>query len=113
MGLLKEEGDESRKEQEQEEEEIRLKTCIAYSWSLMVSMIGGLALGWWEYKYHSTNSQLWLVPFGLILLLTPLVVWFSIFVSDICSSEVADGLPRASQLVRPPDDSVSDHDPER
>lgn len=107
MGLLKEEGDDHK-----ENQEMRLKTCIVNSWSLMVSMIGGLALGWWEYEYHSTNSQLWMVPFGLILLLTPLVVWSSIFVSDICSSEVVAALPMASQPVPPPRDSIFD-DPER
>ncbi|KAE7999305.1 hypothetical protein FH972_003750 [Carpinus fangiana] len=110
MGLLKEVGDHDHKENQ----EIRLKTCIVYnSWSLMVSMIGGLTLGWWEYEYHSTNSQLWMVPFGLILLLTPLLVWFSVFVSDICSSEVVGArLPIASEPVRQPRDAVCD-DPER
>ncbi|KAK7275422.1 hypothetical protein RIF29_16538 [Crotalaria pallida] len=51
---------------------------------LLISIIGGSLLGWWIYKYHPTNNQLWMVPFGLILFLTPLIVWFSLFISDFC-----------------------------
>ncbi|KAL4354176.1 hypothetical protein GQ457_06G019340 [Hibiscus cannabinus] len=54
-------------------------------WSFLVSLGGGLLLGWWEYEYHPENRQLWMVPFGLILFSTPLIIWFAIFVSDICS----------------------------
>ena len=104
MGSFKEGRDESHKEQKE-----RVKTCIVYSWSFMVSMIGGLAFTWWEFEYHPTNTQLWMVPFSLILLVTPLFVWFSIFVSDLCSSKM-DDVPKASQPVRPPapDNSACD-----
>ncbi|KAK8565654.1 hypothetical protein V6N12_059209 [Hibiscus sabdariffa] len=62
-----------------------VKTYAACLWSFLVSLGGGLLLGWWEYEYHPENRQLWMVPFGLILFSTPLIIWFAIFVSDICS----------------------------
>ncbi|GMI66739.1 hypothetical protein HRI_000343200 [Hibiscus trionum] len=68
------------------------KTYAACLWSFLVSLAGGLLLGWWEYEYHPENRQLWMVPFGLILFSTPVIIWFAIFVSDICScTEEADG----------------------
>ncbi|KAM3746658.1 hypothetical protein ACB098_06G218000 [Castanea mollissima] len=98
MGSFKEGKEESHGERKE-----RVKSCIVYSWSLMVSMIGGLTMGWWEYEYHRTNRQLWMVPFGLVLLITPPFVWFSIFVSDWCSSkgEDAPSTTATSQPVRP------------
>lgn len=53
--------------------------------SFLVSLVGGVMLSYWEFKYHPTNSQLWMVPFGLILFFTPVIVCFSIFVSEICN----------------------------
>ncbi|XWS76822.1 hypothetical protein CRYUN_Cryun01aG0210500 [Craigia yunnanensis] len=79
-----------------------VKTYIACLCSFLVSLTGGLMLAWWEYEYHPTNRQLWMVPFGLILFATPLIIWFAIFVSGICSF---------TDDVRPPDGSV--HDPEK
>ncbi|XWS35943.1 hypothetical protein CRYUN_Cryun20dG0040000 [Craigia yunnanensis] len=76
-----------------------LKTYIACLCSFLVSLSGGLMLAWWEYEYHPTNSQLWMVPFGLILFATPLIIWFAIFVSEICSF---------TEDVRPRDESVDD-----
>ncbi|XP_027162508.1 uncharacterized protein LOC113763025 [Coffea eugenioides] len=58
-------------------------SCLA---SFSVSMLGGLMLTHWELRHHRTNSQLWMVPFGLILLVTPAIVWLSIFISHIFSS---------------------------
>ncbi|KAK7338119.1 hypothetical protein VNO77_18719 [Canavalia gladiata] len=52
--------------------------------SLLISIAGGFVLGWWLCKFHPTNSQLWMVPFGFILFLTPLVVWLSIIVPHLC-----------------------------
>lgn len=43
-------------------------------------------LGWWEHQYHPGNRQLWMVPVGLILFLTPLFAWLSLVISDLCSS---------------------------
>ncbi|CAL0318021.1 unnamed protein product [Lupinus luteus] len=55
--------------------------------SVLITIAGGSLLGWWLYKYHPTNKQLWMVPFSLILFLTPLIVWFSLFISDLCISK--------------------------
>ncbi|KAB2056506.1 hypothetical protein ERO13_A11G100000v2 [Gossypium hirsutum] len=69
---------------------------MACLWSFLVSLGGGLLLAWWEYQYHPTNRQLWMVPFGLILFFTPLIVWFAIFVSDILSLTPDVSQPAAS-----------------
>ncbi|XWS31990.1 hypothetical protein CRYUN_Cryun23aG0122200 [Craigia yunnanensis] len=92
MGSDKEE----RFETEMKEPTKIVKTYIACLWLFLVSLTGGLMLTWWEYKYHPTNRQLWMVPFGLILFTTPLIIWLAIFVSDICSF---------TDDVRPPDGS--------
>ncbi|KAF4366516.1 hypothetical protein F8388_003754 [Cannabis sativa] len=47
----------------------------------IVSLGGGLILAWWESEYHADNRQLWMVPFGLILLITPLIIWVSLVFS--------------------------------
>lgn len=49
--------------------------------SLLISITGGSLLGWWLHKYHPTNKQLWMVPFGLILLFTPFIVCLSVIIS--------------------------------
>ncbi|KAM7274902.1 hypothetical protein ACFE04_016768 [Oxalis oulophora] len=64
---------------------------MARIWALLVSITGGLLLGFWECNYHQTNSQLWMVPFGLILLTTPIIIWFALSVSDICISYSKEG----------------------
>ncbi|GAB2271865.1 hypothetical protein Dimus_006695 [Dionaea muscipula] len=72
----------------------RWKTCIACLVSFMVSLIGGIILVFWEMDYHPRNSQLWMVPFGLIMFATPVIVWFSAFVSDLfCPNKEQAGLP--------------------
>ncbi|KAK2419432.1 hypothetical protein QL285_041529 [Trifolium repens] len=55
--------------------------------SLFISIVGGCVLGWWLHKYHPTNSQLWMVPFGFVLFLTPIIVLLSILVPDPCISK--------------------------
>ncbi|KAF7843883.1 putative ATP-synthase-associated protein [Senna tora] len=55
---------------------------MIFSASLLVSLGGISVLGWWIYKYHPANRELWMVPFGLILFLTPLIVGFSLMISD-------------------------------
>lgn len=85
MGIYKE--DIERCQVAQVESEKRLKACIACLLSLAISTTGGFMLGFWEYEYHPTNSQLWMVPFALILLVTPAIIWFAIIVSEICNSK--------------------------
>ncbi|CAL5383213.1 unnamed protein product [Camellia sinensis] len=89
-----------------------VKGCIScLAWFLM-SMVGGLILVWWEVNYHPSNSQQWMVPIGLILMVTPVIVWFAAFVSETCSPrESYDGVSSLNQPVMSSDNSV--HDPER
>lgn len=62
------------------------ETRIGYlGWSA-VSLAGGVMLIWWEWCFHATNRQQWMVPLGLILFVTPILVCFSIFISDFLSS---------------------------
>ncbi|KAM6600124.1 hypothetical protein CsatA_019733 [Cannabis sativa] len=58
-----------------------VKVSIGCFVSLLVSLGGGLILAWWESEYHADNRQLWMVPFGLILLTTPLIIWVSLVFS--------------------------------
>lgn len=53
-------------------------------------MAGGLLLLWWDYEYHPTNSQLWMVPFGLILFVTPVIACFAVVVSEACKNYKVD-----------------------
>lgn len=77
-----------------------LRKWIACVGAFSISMVGGVMLTCWEMKYHQSNSQLWMVPFGLILLATPVVVWLSIFVSDILGSKKEeDGYDGISIIV--------------
>ncbi|BFG22248.1 hypothetical protein Pyn_38284 [Prunus yedoensis var. nudiflora] len=93
MGSNKEEKDASYLEHERV-----VNTRKACFWSILVSVAGGLMLGWWEYQYHPTNRQLWMVPFGLILFATPVIVCFSVMASDICNLKDDDHVKRVSQL---------------
>lgn len=55
---------------------------ILFLTSLLISIGGGSVLGWWLYRYHPTNKQLWMVPFGFVLFLTPIIVCLSLIVPD-------------------------------
>ncbi|KAL2478617.1 uncharacterized protein Fot_47661 [Forsythia ovata] len=82
-----------------------VKIWIVCLGSFSLSMVGGLMLAWWEFYYHPTNDQQWMVPLGLILFVTPLTVWLSVLISDICNS-CHNSLDNSS-----PEKSF--HDPER
>ncbi|KAK9122275.1 hypothetical protein Syun_019892 [Stephania yunnanensis] len=64
---------------------MRTSTYMACLSSIMMCITGGLLLALWAYQFSSSNSQLWMVPFGLILSVTPIVVWLSLFVSSECT----------------------------
>lgn len=90
-----------------------LVIIILFLLSMLISFTGGYVLAWWIHKYRSENRELWMVPFGLILFLTPLFIWFSLIVSDICGYNYSKEdeekvIPRRNhhQLVHPTDDSV-------
>lgn len=67
------------------------KRCIACVCSFMVSIVGGAILVFWEVKHHPTNSQLWMVPVGLILFATPAFIWVSSIFSDAICCTRKDG----------------------
>ncbi|KAH1196198.1 hypothetical protein GmHk_19G056525 [Glycine max] len=52
--------------------------------SLLISIAGASMLGWWLHKYHPSNTQLWMVPFGFLLFLTPLIICLSVILPDLC-----------------------------
>ncbi|GAB2224087.1 hypothetical protein Droror1_Dr00004834 [Drosera rotundifolia] len=68
-------------------------TCIAGMASFLVSIAGGGLLLYWEMEYHPKNRQLWMVPFGLIMFCTPIIVWFCAIVSDVFCTNKDEGLP--------------------
>ena len=51
--------------------------------SVVIGLVGGLILSYWELQYHDLNSELWMVPVGLILFFTPLIVWSSVAVAEM------------------------------
>nr|XP_051196232.1 uncharacterized protein LOC127309407 [Lolium perenne] len=61
---------------------------------VVVGLGGGALLVWWAAAFHRANARLWMVPVGLVLLGTPLVVWLSVFASGPCD--------RSSSRVPPP-----------
>ncbi|XP_054781769.1 uncharacterized protein LOC129288969 isoform X2 [Prosopis cineraria] len=62
--------------------ETQKKVMLIFLSSFLVSMVGSFLLGWWIHKYHPTNSELWMVPVGLILSVTPVIVGLSLVISS-------------------------------
>ncbi|KAM0946742.1 putative ATP-synthase-associated protein [Dioscorea sansibarensis] len=66
---------------------------------LMTSITGGGLLVWWAVVFHPYNKQLWMVPFSLIVLGTPIIVWLVLFASDSCQDlELLVSSPPAAAL---------------
>ncbi|KAF8111518.1 hypothetical protein N665_0074s0049 [Sinapis alba] len=59
-------------------------------YSMIVVTFGGLFLSYWVYKYHPTNSNLWMVPVGLIFLVTPAFLSISVLLSDLCDEDAVN-----------------------
>ncbi|KAH7664647.1 hypothetical protein IHE45_14G133200 [Dioscorea alata] len=72
---------------------------------LTISIAGGGLLVWWTVAFHPYNKQLWMVPFSLIILGTPIIVWLVLFASDSGRS--------LELLVSSPPAAVPDVDVER
>ncbi|KAJ7007928.1 hypothetical protein NC653_006838 [Populus alba x Populus x berolinensis] len=87
MGTFKEAKHEAN--QEYYPEKI-VKKCVICLLSILVCMAGGTLLLWWGCEYHPTNTQLWMVPLGLILLVTPVIAGVAAFVSETCNCKVED-----------------------
>jgi hypothetical protein len=69
--------------------------------SLVAVGLGGAALlVWWVLAFHQANAQLWMVPAGLVLLGTPVMVWLSLFASDdLCSRQATPPPPAADEYT--------------
>ncbi|KFK42503.1 hypothetical protein AALP_AA1G002000 [Arabis alpina] len=61
------------------------KSFLLYS--MIVSIFGGSFLSYWFYKYHPTNSNLWMVPIGLLSLVTPAFLSLSVLIFDLCDDD--------------------------
>ncbi|KAL0923579.1 hypothetical protein M5K25_007640 [Dendrobium thyrsiflorum] len=51
--------------------------------AVVICAAGAGILGWWFQAFHASNQKLWMVPVGLIMLATPIVVCFSFAASGI------------------------------
>lgn len=69
------------------EEKKSMSSMVFLLYSMIVVTFGGLFLSYWVYKYHPTNSNLWMVPVGLIFLITPAFLSISVLVSDLCDDD--------------------------
>jgi len=78
-----------------------VKKCVGCLGALLVSIVGGLILVIWQLKFHHTNTQLWMVPVGLIILITPVIVCVSSIVSDLSSPNKDDDHGGVSSLNQP------------
>lgn len=81
MGSSLEEGVENGGCNKKSQKKLNRCMILAFMSLFLVAIIGSFILGWWIYKYHPTNSELWMVPFGLILLITPVIVSLSLIIS--------------------------------
>ncbi|KAG8046336.1 hypothetical protein GUJ93_ZPchr0008g12884 [Zizania palustris] len=46
------------------------------------AMAGASLLAWWALAFHPSNSELWMVPVGLVLACTPAVVYLTLSFSQ-------------------------------
>ncbi|KAK4268919.1 hypothetical protein QN277_022146 [Acacia crassicarpa] len=81
MGSSEEGGENGGCNNKESQKKVKPYLKLIFLSSLLVSIVGSFILGWWIYKYHPQNSELWMVPFGLILFLTPLIVGLSLVIS--------------------------------
>lgn len=73
---------EEEKEQEKAPPEGKISALRVTS-LLLVSTLGGALLARWALAYHPNNEQLWMVPVGLVLCGTPVMVWFADFAATV------------------------------
>ncbi|KAH0466019.1 hypothetical protein IEQ34_006122 [Dendrobium chrysotoxum] len=57
--------------------------AAAVAAAVVICAAGAGILGWWFQAFHASNQKLWMVPVGLIMLGTPIVVCFSFAASGI------------------------------
>ncbi|KAL3536659.1 hypothetical protein ACH5RR_000025 [Cinchona calisaya] len=92
---------------------LKTTTWMSCLLSFSVSILGGLMLACWDLKYHRSNAQLWMVPFSLILFITPVLVWFSVFISDLFSPKEVQDQDHQHVDKSPPQHSTIPCDPEK
>ncbi|KAK4744666.1 hypothetical protein SAY87_010978 [Trapa incisa] len=67
----------------------RTKWILSCVGSALVSAMGGLILGWWAWersRHHGQGHEMWMVPVGLILLITPILAFFSLILSQLLNT---------------------------
>ncbi|KAL1350304.1 hypothetical protein HN51_014413 [Arachis hypogaea] len=74
-------------EENGEKRRIRRAYLVVSLLCLVISVAGGFVLGWWLYKYHPKNKQLWMVPFGFVLFLTPIICCLCLILPDFCTAK--------------------------
>uniref|UniRef100_A0A0D9X3T3 Uncharacterized protein n=1 Tax=Leersia perrieri TaxID=77586 RepID=A0A0D9X3T3_9ORYZ len=69
--------------------------AVAVDACLVVAAMGGASLlALWAVAFHPSNSRLWMVPVGLVLAFTPVVVYLALsFSQSPACDEVAAGKP--------------------
>lgn len=93
-GVMKGEGEQKKQKNR------KLKVVWVCVVLVLVSVSGAFLMGWWAVRFHRTQKQQWMVPFGLVLMIAPIFVLISVFISSFCTS-----MDRTSSLV-----SSLDHD---
>ena len=69
-------GKEQRVTVSREAASVAVDTCM-----VAAAVTGASLLAWWSLAFHPTNSQLWMVPVGLVLACTPAVVCLALILS--------------------------------
>ncbi|CAN8295925.1 unnamed protein product [Cochlearia groenlandica] len=76
-----------KKNVEKKKKGLVMSSLMFVLYSMIVIMFGALVITYWHYKYHPTNSNLWMVPIGLILVATPSFLSLSVLISDLCDHD--------------------------
>lgn len=84
-------------EKEKTEKKSTMSSMAFFLYSMIVIMCGGLFLTYWFNKYHPTNSNLWMVPLGLLFLVTPVFLSLSVLISDLCDDDDGESRPKPNQ----------------
>ncbi|CAA7056233.1 unnamed protein product [Microthlaspi erraticum] len=81
----------------EKEKKSTMSSMAFFLYSMIAITCGGLFLTYWFYKYHPTNSNLWMVPLGLLFLLTPAFLSLSVLISDLCDDDDGESRPKPNQ----------------
>ena len=79
-GVMKGEGEQKRQKNR------GLKSVWACLVLVLVSVSGGVLMGWWAVRFHRSQKQQWMVPFSLVLMIAPIFVLISVSISSFCTS---------------------------